>query len=178
MVCIKMNIQKGGRCRGGGVSAMVGPGSPDHDLWLLALLRGCDWRQRHLIFNGWPVGRRCFIRRLMGPDELLAAPSAPVHKGGTIELPDAPVYIVKPPPPRCRMRQLTLPELILRGWGKTKVIRGGGGNARVAREGGGKTKVVRGGGGKTKVAREGGGKTKVVRGGGGGKTQVVLGCEV
>jgi hypothetical protein len=152
MVCIKFDIQKAKRGRGGGVSDR-GPGSAAHDSELLVMLRGCDWRTRHLIFNAWPVGRRLFFLHLMGPDELLPGRSAKVHSGRTIVLPDAPDYILKPPPPRCRMRQLTLPELIRRGWGKTKVARGGGVQTKVARGGGGKAQVARGGGGKTKVAR-------------------------
>jgi hypothetical protein len=161
MFCIKVNIQKGGRGRDGGVlrgcdsrafGDPAGGGEAAHDLGLLVMLRGCDWRTRHLIFNAWRLGRRLFFLRLMGPDELLPGRSAPVHSGRTIALPDAPDYILKPPSPRCRMRQLTLPELIRGGGGKTKVARGGGGKAKVARGGGGKAKVARGGGGKAKVA--------------------------
>jgi hypothetical protein len=152
MVSFMLNIQKGKRVRGGGVSGRGrGPGSAAYDSRLLVMLRECDWRTRHLIFNAWPLGRRLFFLRLLGPDELLWGRSGPVHRGRAIVLPDAPAYIVKPPPPRCRMRQLTLPEL----------LRGGGGKTKVARGGGDKTKVARGGGGKGSLAR---GKTKIARG--------------
>jgi hypothetical protein len=170
MVCFKFNIQKGGRVRGAGSGQQLRGGGMGqelrgeaaHDSGLLDMLRCCDWRTRHLIFNAWRLGRRLFFVRLMGPDELLFGRSAPVHSGRIIALPDASDYlpdatdyISEPPPPRCRMRQLTLPEL----------IRGGGGKAKVARGGEDKTKVARGGGGKAKVTRGDGGKAKVARGG-------------
>ena len=148
MVTLKFNIQKDRRRRGGG--ALLREAA--YDTSLLMMLRDCDWRSRHVIFNAWGLGRRLFFLRLMGPDELLFGRSAPVHGGKTIALPDAPDYIVKPPPPRRRMRQLTLPELTRGGGAKTKVARGAGGKANVARGGGGKANVVRGGGGKAKVA--------------------------
>jgi hypothetical protein len=148
MVCLQFNIQKEKHGRAGGASRL-GPGSAYHDKQLLAMLRGCDWQIRHLIFNAWPIGRQLFFLRLMAPDELLHGRSPTVHSGRTIELRNAPDYIVTPPPPRCPMRQMTLPEL----------FRGGGGRN--------KTKFARGGGGKTKVARGGKNKTKVARGGGG-----------
>jgi hypothetical protein len=155
MVFLKYTIQKA-KCGCGGRGCGVvdrGPGSAYRDSKLLAFLRGCDWRTRHRIFNSWHVSRRSVFQRLMGPDELLPGRSALVYSGLTIPLPDAPAYLVKPPPPRRRMRQLTLPELIRGGGFKTKVARGGGGKTKVARGGGDKTKFARGGGGKLKVPR-------------------------
>ncbi len=137
MVCIKFNIQKS-RCRRGGGVPRIRPGSPEEDEMLAGMLRGLDWKSRHRIFNVWLCARQVFVSRVMGPAELLRGKSPKVYKGRTIELPDTPDYFVQPPPKRRRMRQLTFPELIRGGWGKTKVARGGGDKTKVARGDGGK----------------------------------------
>ncbi len=143
MVCIKFNIQKGGRGRGGGVSR-IRPGSPAYDSELVVLLRGLDWQARHRVFDASLCCRQLFVLRLMGPDECLRGRSPKVYKGRTIELQDTPDYFVQPPPKRRRMRQLTFQDLIRGGWGNA---RGAGGKTKVARGGKNKTKVARGGGG-------------------------------
>jgi hypothetical protein len=145
MVCIKFNIQKGGRGHGGGGGvSLPRPGSLAHDAELVVLLRGLDWQARHRVFNHWLCSRQLFVMHLMGPDELLQGRSPKVYKGRTIELQDTPDYFVQPPPKRRRMRQLTFQDLIRGGWGNA---RGGGGKTKVARGGKNKTKVARGGGG-------------------------------